>query len=290
MTPTAQRQPLAHGKYLPLSPEQINGIAAALGEGVSIGYPARHARLFLDSPGVRVMPGGLIVPPGPWHVAFHANRQGVDPALLDPETPSSYSPKLPAARVEAWHATALDTDQLGRPLHPYWRFLLADKRIGLPTGLGVFYKYGSNSTVDCIVYRNRGPLEFLLIKQRLNGKWGFPGGFVEPSDVSVEAAARREAAEETGLARLEGPARVIAYRLPMGRRDTLHAWIENQAVLVHADQEYLYNIPPMAGDDAVAAGWFALEHIGRLPMLSTHVDYLAAALQHIAASRASTIR
>ena len=57
-------------------------------------------------------------------------------------------------------------------------------------------------TVDCVVFGfDEGELEVLLIQRALEpfkGKWALPGGFVKV-DETLDEAARRELAEETGL-------------------------------------------------------------------------------------------
>lgn len=54
----------------------------------------------------------------------------------------------------------------------------------------------SYPTVDICAYNEKG--EILLAKKPTETKWRFVGGFVDTSDASLESAARREFAEETG--------------------------------------------------------------------------------------------
>lgn len=57
-------------------------------------------------------------------------------------------------------------------------------------------------TVDCVIFGlDDEALKVLLIRRAIapfKGRWAIPGGFLEPGE-SVEAAARRELEEETGL-------------------------------------------------------------------------------------------
>lgn len=250
-------------------------IAQAIASRTWPGYPPPHERLFLHTPGFKVDGRTLFVPDGPWQVSGHQNRQRVNTALLDHDAPS-------AKQAAYWRTHAKYVDQAGRPIHPYWRELLGDARIGLPTGLGAFYRYGPNCMVDAVIYRRRqGILEFLLIQQKASSKWGLPGGFVEPTDASLEAAARREAGEETGLSDLAGQAQLMLRTLPIRQQDTLNAWAEVVVVLIHANQTYVQTATPIAGDDASGVGWFALPQIAALDMLDTHPAYLQQATMHL---------
>ncbi|MEM7040795.1 MAG: NUDIX hydrolase, partial [Bacteroidota bacterium] len=60
-------------------------------------------------------------------------------------------------------------------------------------------------TVDCVVFGWDGHgIKVLLIKRGIEpfrGSWALPGGFVQ-MDEDLEAAARRELTEETGLAEM----------------------------------------------------------------------------------------
>lgn len=70
-----------------------------------------------------------------------------------------------------------------------------------------------------VLFRARGGRrQFLLVRSRRHGSWGFPKGHVRPGE-SDEAAARRELREETGLTAgefLPGFRRALRYRLPGG--------------------------------------------------------------------------
>jgi 8-oxo-dGTP diphosphatase len=60
-------------------------------------------------------------------------------------------------------------------------------------------------TVDCVVFGfDEADLKLLLIKRKLDpfkGRWALPGGFIKMED-SLEQAARRELADETGITQL----------------------------------------------------------------------------------------
>lgn len=103
---------------------------------------------------------------------------------------------------------------------------------------------------------------FLLVKRArepARGLYAFPGGRVEIGE-RPEDAVRRELMEETGMKagalsfvrelRLEGAASGSAYRL-----------------LVYTGSPA--GGTPVAGDDAEAAGWFALSEMRRLPVTET---------------------
>ena len=99
-----------------------------------------------------------------------------------------------------------------------------------------------------------GELCVLLVERKFEpfvGRLALPGGFVEPGEM-IEDAARRELAEETGLAEVRGifeqlGAYGLAHRDPRG--DTL-------SVVYLAISEKFAEVT--AGDDAAAAGWYAV--------------------------------
>jgi 8-oxo-dGTP pyrophosphatase MutT (NUDIX family) len=97
----------------------------------------------------------------------------------------------------------------------------------------------------------------LLILHGKLGRWLQPGGHIEIGDVSVEAAARREIAEETGLAAIarEGAslARIDAHQIPARGTEPEHVHID-LAVGFAAQTDVLGPI-----DEVLDARWVPLE-------------------------------
>lgn len=245
------------------------------------GYPSLENRLRIEH--VWRRGDRLFVPEGPWQVKPHANRLNVAAHLLDIEIPNDNAQFVDPARVARWRSEGLLLDQHNRPIHPHWQQLLADPRIGLPTGVGFFYRYGPNKTADPVIYRNaHGPLELLLIRRKDNKQWALPGGFEDLTDVSSIEAALRETTEETSLKVPVVSAESIHRSLPIGRRATLHAWTHNEAFLIHGNQEYLYDTAPEARDDAIDVGWFTHGAMQLLEMFDDHPLYIQLALGRIA--------
>lgn len=250
---------------------ELDRIAAALTRPADE-YP--HHRLFLDTTGLRITKHGLHVPDGPWHVAGHPNRAHAPAVMLDTETPGPGRRRVEPHLTAAWRSTGLLTDQYGRPIHPDWRQLLADPRIGLPTGAGYFWRYGPNRTADAYVERagRHGP-EVLLI-QRRSGQWALPGGFVDRGESSADAALR-ELAEETGLRIPGARAELVIDRRDAGPMVTLHAWTENTVFRITGSPDYLAAIEPVAGDDAADAAWVPLPEALGMDLFHTHSQYMA---------------
>jgi 8-oxo-dGTP pyrophosphatase MutT (NUDIX family) len=98
----------------------------------------------------------------------------------------------------------------------------------------------------------------LILHGKLN-RWLQPGGHIESDDVSVEAAARREIEEETGLGAISrvgaGLARIDAHEIPARGSEPRHVHID-LAVSFIAETDLLSPL-----DEVFDARWVPLENL-----------------------------
>jgi 8-oxo-dGTP diphosphatase len=118
-------------------------------------------------------------------------------------------------------------------------------------------------TVDIVVLAPQDKrLQVLLVQRRrppFEGWWALPGGFVE-SHEPLEAAARRELREETGL---EPTHLEQLHTFGDPGRDP-RGWTISVAHLAMLSEREKAAWLPQAGSDASAADWFDLENLPAL--------------------------
>lgn len=130
-------------------------------------------------------------------------------------------------------------------------------------------------TVDCVVFGfDEGELKVLLIERGLapfKGKWALPGGFVRVEE-TVDEAARRELAEETGLTRVFLEQLYTFGSLNRDPRERVVS-VAYFALVKRAEH------PATGATDASDAGWFP---VAKLPALAfDHAQILETALTRL---------
>lgn len=132
-------------------------------------------------------------------------------------------------------------------------------------------------TVDCVVFGcDEGGLRVLLVRRGVapfKGRWALPGGFVRMEE-SLDAAARRELAEEAGVRDLYLEQ---LYTFGDVKRDP-------RGRVVSVAYYALVNLsdhPPAASTDAADAAWFPAA--GHPPLPFDHDRILAVAVERLRA-------
>ncbi|EFH90038.1 NUDIX domain-containing protein [Ktedonobacter racemifer] len=126
-------------------------------------------------------------------------------------------------------------------------------------------------TVDIVIPRlapSGSGWEVVLIqrkKEPYQGLWALPGGHLTPEDASLEAAAQREAQEETGLA------------IPLDMFQQVHTFEDFEdprgkyVCLLYVLSKPLGKEACIeAGDDASHVQWFPVDDLQALPYLAFH--------------------
>ena len=130
-------------------------------------------------------------------------------------------------------------------------------------------------TVDCAVYGFDGEeLKVLLIERALEpfkGQWALPGGFVHVEE-TLDAAARRELVEETGLKQVYLEQLYTFGRVDRDPRDRVVS-VAYYALVKLSDHH------AQAATDAANAEWFSLARVPRLAF--DHAEILAAARERL---------
>ncbi len=139
------------------------------------------------------------------------------------------------------------------------------------------YDYPRPSVTVDVVIVTPGPRPEVLLIRRKNdpfaGAWALPGGFIE-MDETLEASARRELKEETGVEAAE-LVQIGTFGDPS--RDPRGLTI-SVVYLARVDRA---TVDAKAADDAAAADWFPLDAPPELAF--DHAAVLARAREHLSA-------
>ena len=113
-------------------------------------------------------------------------------------------------------------------------------------------------TVDVVVFRN-DKTEILLGKKAINNKWRFVGGFVDPTDDSNEAAAKRELSEEVGQIETTE----MKYETSIRVEDWRYRNEVDKIFTTFFSCDYVFG-SPKAQDDIADVAWFKISDIRSL--------------------------
>lgn len=98
----------------------------------------------------------------------------------------------------------------------------------------------------------------ILLKKRTDGKWDLPGGSVEPDELNIIAALRREVQAEVGLYVHKICGQIgsnLPFQLPDGRLDIASCY--------HCEAKG----EPTTSNEALEIGWFSAETLRDLPLV-----------------------
>ena len=117
----------------------------------------------------------------------------------------------------------------------------------------------SYQTVDMIVYDPKKQ-KIILGRKRDSYKWNFPGGFVDPTDLSLESAAERELKEEViNIDVYQNPKYLGSYRI------NDHRYRNEEDKILTALFLFEYRKGKVsAGDDLCEVHWFSLKDINEI--------------------------
>jgi ADP-ribose pyrophosphatase len=162
----------------------------------------------------------------PYYVAPEVLAQdasSVEGGWADPE-------EVSAADLDAIADSSRWKDDVGRPLHPRGRTGLA--------GRGLLGRWGPNHAVTAIVTRREtsdAALEILLARRDVDGDPELPAAFFAPGE-DIYDALDTMLRTETGWPDSTGDAEQVFDGDVYDARQTDHAWVHSQAMLIHREE------------------------------------------------------
>lgn len=185
-------------------------------------------------------------------VSFYYGRDSFLPHYM-----GRYKTFIEVEEEKSYNATALREECYRKISH------MPDFRHGVFYGLANRFPTVS-PTVDIAITRD-DYTKVLLGKKNDGRGWRFPGGFIDIADESAEAAAAREAVEETNLYLLPENAEYICSRKVKDWRNTAR----NSVMTYFYHFEYLHG-HAKAGDDLSEIKWFEIEQLKNVHIVDEH--------------------
>jgi len=155
---------------------------------------------------------------------------------------------------------------------------ISDKVIGSEDfRSGIIYAYYNKypttyTTVDIVVFKAEY-ITILLGKRNAEGKWRLPGGFVEPKDSSLEAAAVRELHEECGMIEIGD----LKYETSLKVDDWRYKNEVDKIITTIFSCKAIFG-QPRAGDDLDQVEWFTLTSVKKMveenEIIDTHLPHI----------------
>lgn len=125
------------------------------------------------------------------------------------------------------------------------------------------------ATVDIVIY-HKLINKYLLGKKPNEDYYRFVGGFSDPTDENFEAAATREAYEETGLS-VNNPVYIKSFKVP----DWRYKDKQDQIITTFFIAEYQGDAKlAKASDDIEQVKWFSYTELSELKIMDVHDDLL----------------
>ncbi|HTF80731.1 MAG TPA: NUDIX domain-containing protein [Cytophagales bacterium] len=128
---------------------------------------------------------------------------------------------------------------------------------------GIIYAYNHQytkvyPTVDVAMFRN-DRREILLGSKSINNKWRLIGGFADPEDESLEAAARRELSEEVGAVEVGD----LSYEMSTRVDDWRYRNELDKIITTVFSCDYIFGTPE-GQDDIAQVDWFKVADLNQM--------------------------